>query len=70
MATARDAKPETAIAFFNCRFLNCHFYNVTLYLHEDVHAEASRAIQGLNWITPPPSKVASTSPRKSRKPEA
>lgn len=58
VSTSASAKPQTAIEFFNCRFINCNFYDVTLFMLEDVYDAANSTINGLNWITSPPQRPA------------
>lgn len=62
VATADGAQPETATGFLNCRFVNCHFFNVTLFIHEGVYSTANASIGGLNWITPEPKTEAALEP--------
>lgn len=59
ISTADGAQPNTAVIFLNCRFINCHFFEVAIFLHEGVYDAANTAISGLNWITPPPSTLFS-----------
>lgn len=68
VSTAEGAQPQTAVGFFNCRFVNCHFFDVTLFIHEGIYHHVNQAIGNLNWVTPEPTPSAVSALGESNEP--